>query len=69
MYFVERKHNVLGWMKIPFVEHRTKAYCEGYVHAFDSMYPSDPLRIVKIEKDNSTKIVLETKGKEKVHVN
>lgn len=70
MYYVERNtESSLGWRRIPFVEHKTKAYCDGYVDALDSMYPSKPVRIVKVEKDGTTKIVRETKGRGKVHTN
>ena len=70
MYYVEKNvGNALGWFKVPFAEHRTRAYCDGYVDAFDSLYPSDPHRIVKVEKDGTTKVVRETKGRGKVHVN
>jgi len=70
MYHVERNaNNNLGWHKLMFTESRTRAYCDGYVDAFDSMYPSDPMRIVKVEKDGTTKVVRETKGRGKVHVN
>lgn len=66
MYHVEKYHRVLGWCKVPFVEHRTVAYCDGYVDAFDSLYPSDPMRIVR---DKDDKIIRETLGRRKVHVN
>lgn len=69
MYYVERKHDELGWRKVPFAEHRTRAYCDGYVDAFDSMYPSKPLRIVSEKKDGDTKVVRETKGHGEVHLN
>lgn len=66
-FYVERKTD-LGWRRVPFIEHRTRAYCDGYVDAFDSMYPSDPLRIVR-SIDGSTEIVRETKGRGEVHLN
>ena len=69
MYYVERNSGDLGWRKVPFIEHRTLAYCEGYVVAFDSLYPSDPLRIIKIDKNGVTKIVKTTLGHSKVHLN
>jgi len=68
MYHVEMHHEVLGWRKVPFAEHRTRAYCDGYVDACDSMYPSRPMRIVKKDKDE-TKVVRETKGRGEVHLN
>lgn len=69
MYYVERNSGDLGWRKVPFVEHKTRAYCDGYVHAFDSLYPSSPLRIVKVEKDGTTKIVKTTLGRGEIHLN
>lgn len=70
MFYVERNTNsILGWCPIPFVEHKTRAYCDGYVDALDSMYPSKPVRIVKKEKDGTIKIVRETKGHGSVHTN
>lgn len=68
MFHIEIKRN-LEWYKIPFTEHKNKLYCDGYVDAFDDLYPSPPLRIVKIEKDGTTKIVRETKGRSKVNLN
>lgn len=71
MYYVEQKskHEALGWRRVPFAEHKTRAYCDGFVDAFDSLYPSDPMRIVKVEKDGSAKVVRETRGHGKVHTN
>lgn len=68
MFYVERNHPELGWKKVMFTQHRTRAYCDGYVDAFDSLYPSQPLRIIKVEKDNTIKIVRETKGRGKVEL-
>lgn len=67
MYFIEKYYD--KWCKIPFAEHKTKAYCDGYVDAMDSIYPSKPMRIVKKEKDGIIKIVRETKGRGSVHIN
>lgn len=67
MYYVERQSS-LGWRRVPFAEHRTRAYCDGFVDACDSMYPSDPMRIVKVQ-DGETKVVRETKGRGEVHLN
>lgn len=67
MYYVERQ-TALGWRRVPFAEHKTRAYCDGYVDACDSMYPSDPIRIVRVE-NGETKVVRETKGRGEVHLN
>ena len=69
-YHVEKKcPNNLGWTKVTFIESSNKAFCDGYVTAFDSMYPSDPYRIVKTDKDGNTKVVRETRGNGEVHLN
>lgn len=68
MYYVERQ-SPSGWQKISFTEHRRRCYCDGYVDAYDSMYPSNPMRIVKKEEDGTTSVVRETKGRGEVHTN
>lgn len=67
MFYVERLHSKLGWRKVPFIENKVRAYCDGYVDACDSMYPSDPLRIIRTVK-GLTEIVRETKGRGEVHL-
>jgi len=70
MYHIEINYNnKLGWHKVPFAEHKNRCYCDGYLDALDSRYPSDPARIIKTEKDGSKKIIRETKGHGKVHTN
>lgn len=61
MYHVEQK-NGNTWLKLPFINSKTRGYCDGYVDCKDSMYPSPPLRIMKAEKE----IVRETKGRGEV---
>lgn len=68
VYFVERLNGGI-WYEMPFTECSSKLYCEGYVDALDGLYPSDPLRIVKKSEDGSTKIVRETRGHGKIHLN
>lgn len=69
MYHIERfTDNVLGWHPIPFASHKNKTYCDGYVDALDSMYPSKPVRIIKTEK-GETKVVRETKGRGEIQLN
>lgn len=69
-YHVEVNYNnQLGWRRAPFAEHRLRVYCDGFVDAYDSMYPSRPLRIVKTMADGSTRVVRETRGHAKPHVN
>ena len=68
MFHVEIHHEVLGWRKVSFTESKTKGYCDGYVDACDSWYPSNPMRIVRVDKDG-TKVVRETKGRGEVHTN
>ena len=67
MYHIER-NTPLGWRKVPFTESKSRSYCDGYVDSCDSMYPSDPLRIIK-EQDGEVKVVRETKGRGEVHLN
>ena len=68
-YYVERKSNRLDWYKVAFIEHRTRSYCDGYVDAMDSLYPSDPCRIIKEDEDGIKTVVRETKGRGAVHLN
>lgn len=58
-YFVETYYG--EWVKVPFTESDIKAYCDGYVDAMDSLYPSRPYRIVK-----DGKVIRETKGRARV---
>lgn len=67
-FLVERLHEQLGWTRIPFAESSSVKYCQGYVDAIDSHYPSPPLRIVRIEDCTQT-VVRETKGRGSVHTN
>jgi hypothetical protein len=71
MYHYHIEKNVgppVGWFKLPLTHHQTKAYCDGYVDAMDSLYPSSPHRIVKTDKDGTAKVVRETKGRGPVDV-
>lgn len=63
MYKVQQYHEKLGWTDIMFTESKTVGYCHGYVDAYDSFYPSPPVRIVKGDK-----VIRETKGRSKVEV-
>lgn len=63
-YHVQRNQPTLGWIWIPFAE-GSRAFCDGYVFAMDSLYPSVPHRIV----DSEGNVVRETKGRGEVHVN
>lgn len=67
-FFIERKFDG-GWMKVSFTETNQKAFCDGFLMAMDSLYPSAPYRIVKFEKDGTKKIVKETRGHGAVHTN
>ena len=46
-----------------------RGYCEGWVDAMDSLYPSVPYRIVATYADGSIEVVRETKGRSAVHTN
>ena len=56
MFHVERFKNGV-WHKMMFTENRSRLYCD---------YPSDPMRIMKVEQNGDKKIIRETKGKGKV---
>ena len=68
-YKVQAKHEVLGWRSVPFAEHRTRAYCDGWVTCMDSFYPSSPMRIICIDDAGDSSVVRETKGRAKPHTN
>lgn len=65
MFHVERFKNGI-WHKMMFTENRSRLYCDGFVDAYDSFYPSDPMRIMKVEQNGDKKIIRETKGRGKV---
>lgn len=46
------------WVIIPFTG-STKEWCEGYAWAFDDLYPSPSVRVVRIK---DTKVILEKGG-------
>ena len=62
---IQRKHDALGWRDVPFAS-GNRSYCDGYLNCADSMYPSKPVRIVRLSDD---KVVRETKGRAAPHVN
>jgi hypothetical protein len=66
IFYVEKFHNGT-WNKVFFTLNKSKLYCEGYVDAHDSFYPSSPMRIIKEFKD-CKKIIKETKGRSKVTI-
>jgi len=47
----------------------TRQYCEGWVDAMDSLYPSAPHRIVSSYADGSIVVVRQTNGRSAVHTN
>ena len=55
----------LGWRIVSLTRTRSRDYCEGYVDAYDGLYPSQPMKIVR----NDGKLVRETKGRGAVHTN
>ena len=67
-YHVERKHRTLGWRAV-FGAMGSQAFCEGWVAAMDSCYPSDPMRIVATSPGDGDyvnavyDVVMETKGR------
>ena len=49
--------------------YKRQAYCDGYIDAMDSLYPSDPCRIIKEDENGVKTVVRETKGRGAVHLN
>lgn len=68
-YRVQQYHEELGWKNIPFAESHIRAYCDGWVSAMDSMYPSPPMRIISKDSEGNECVVRETKGRAKPHTN
>lgn len=69
-YHVERNEGEpLGWRKIIETNTRSRQFCEGWVAAMDSCYPGKPHRIISTDSKGEITIVLETKGRGKVHLN
>ena len=57
------------WSPIPFAE-GTLAYCNGWVDAMDSLYPSNPHKIMKFNNKTGEFLqIRETKGRGIPHVN
>ena len=68
-WHVERNEGEpLGWRPISFAA-GTLQYCEGWVDAMDSCYPSKPMRIVATFADGSIQVVRKTEGRSGVHLN
>lgn len=74
-YKVQAHRDSLGWRNVPFAESRTQAYCDGWVDCMDSMYPSPPMRIVRVDTASDRdaaaafNVVRETRGRAKPHLN
>ena len=70
-YKVQSHDEELGWRAVPFAESRFKAYCDGWVNCMGSMYPSRPMRIIRIDTELKlpSVVVRETKGNGKPHTN
>lgn len=59
----------LGWCAVCGAA-GSRAYCDGWVNAMDSLYPSRPHRIVKTTADGSLyEVVKETPGRAAPHLN
>lgn len=67
MFHVEKLNNGI-WNKIMFTENKSRLYCDGYVDAYDSFYPSPSMRIMKVDKNGEKKIIRETKGRSKITI-
>ena len=68
-YHVEVKSSdALGYQRV-IGAYGTRRYCEGWVDAMDSLYPSAPHRIIATYADGSIEVVRQTKGRGAVHTN
>lgn len=67
-FHVEYHHESLGWRNV-FGAEGTRQFCEGYVFAMDSCYPSRPHRIIRTNPNGSIDVMRETKGHAAPHVN
>lgn len=56
------------WADVSFAA-GTKSYCQGYVDAMDSMYPSPRHRIIEYVEDELIRVVYETAGRNAPHTN
>ena len=67
-FWVERKFGD-GWKPVFGASSNAVQYCHGYIDAMDSVYPSAPYRLCKRSDGAMMKILRETKGHAKPHVN
>ena len=68
-FWVERLRDDGDWHKVPFAASNSVQFCHGYVTAMDDVYPSPPFRICKRVTAATFKVLRETKGRAKPHVN
>jgi hypothetical protein len=59
----------LGWSTVFGTRGETRGFCEGWVSAMDSLYPSRPHRIIATYADGSTKLIRQTPGRASPHLN
>lgn len=67
-YTVQRQGADGTWRAVPFCQ-GTRDYCDGYLDAMDSLYPSAPYRVIWYEKSGIWDVYRETKGRGEVHTN
>ena len=67
-FWVERLREDV-WKEVPFASSNSVQFCHGYVTAMDDVYPSPPFRICKRVTATTFKVLRETTGRAKPHVN
>jgi len=72
-YRIQNYTEALGWRYVPCIESSSLLYCYGYLDAINSLYPSNPHRVVEVTGRGTTvevvRIVMETQGRGELHVN
>jgi len=68
-FWVERLRSDGEWKEVSFAASNSVQYCHGYLDAMDSVYPSGAFRICKRVTPTTFKVLRETKGRTKPHVN
>ncbi len=67
-YLIQRQNPDKAWVATPF-QSGSKDYCDGYLDAMDSLYPSAPYRIITYDDKGIVNVYRETKGRSSVHTN
>lgn len=67
-YLIQRQQLDKVWVSTSF-QSGSKNYCDGYLDAMDSMYPSAPYRIITYDDQGIVNVYRETRGRSSVHTN